>query len=354
MGSLSRTRAAASLALLIATALLVAFVLAESVVRVAVPVRNVGPTFSEYDPVYGKRLKRSFACTRTTPEFTMRFSTNSLGFRGPEPGRFPERGVLFLGDSFTSGYGVDDGEEFPDLVRRGLEASGIDVPVVNAGSGNTGNGYWLHFLEREGTRFAPRLVVLGFCGNDFVDNVSDGLYEIGEDGVLASSVEPPRGEGTRRMQAMIDAVPGLASSHLVGLARQVFVETGQGPEGGGAGDDALTWAILDRVLAESDRRGMAVILLSIEVDGSRLARLSDLAAGHGIPLLTIPGRSERPDLYYRVDGHWNASGQAEVARQLLPLVRHSLDAGRAAASTSAEHPDQPGMGATRGSTSTPP
>src|SRR3990167_3315053 len=167
MGSHSRSRAAASLALLTATALLVAFVVAELVVRVAVPVRNVGPTFSEYDPVYGKRLKRSFACTRTTPEFTMRFSTNSLGFRGPEPAGFPGRGVLFLGDSFTTGYGVNDGEEFPDLVRRGLEASGIGVPVVNAGSGNTGNGYWLRFLEREGTRFSPRLVVLGFCGNDF-------------------------------------------------------------------------------------------------------------------------------------------------------------------------------------------
>jgi hypothetical protein len=231
MGSHSRTRVAASLALLTATALLIAFVLAESVVRVAVPVRNVGPTFSEYDPVYGKRLKRSFACTRTTPEFTMRFSTNSLGFRGPEPAGFPERGVLFL--------------------------------------------------EREGTHFSPPLVVLGFCGNDFVDNASDGLYEIREDGVLASTQELPHGGGTRRIQAMIESVPVLASSHLVGLARQVFMETGQGEEGGGAGSDALPRAILDRVLAERDRRAMAVILLSIEVDGSRLARLGDLAARLG-------------------------------------------------------------------------
>jgi len=124
----------------------------ELFVRVFVPVRNVGPTFSSYHPYYGKVLKKNFSCTRIAPEFTMKFSTNSLGHRGPEPAGFPKHPVLFLGDSFTSGYGVNDGEEFPDLVRVALEQRGrtIPIPVVNAGSGNIGNGYWLRFLKAEG------------------------------------------------------------------------------------------------------------------------------------------------------------------------------------------------------------
>ena len=93
-------------------------VLAELGVRAFVTVRNVGPSFTVFDPVYGKTLKRSFSCRRMTPEFTMRFTTNSLGFRGPEPERFPRRPILFIGDSFTMGYGVDDGQEFPAVVSR--------------------------------------------------------------------------------------------------------------------------------------------------------------------------------------------------------------------------------------------
>ena len=42
-----------------------------------VPVRNVGPSFSIYDPVYGKTLRKGLRCRRIAPEFTMSFSTNA-------------------------------------------------------------------------------------------------------------------------------------------------------------------------------------------------------------------------------------------------------------------------------------
>src|SRR4029077_19339562 len=102
--------------------------LCELVARLAVTVRNVGPSFTTFDPVYGKRLKRSFACWRITPEFAMHFATNSYGFRGVEPPAPPEHAIVFLGDSFTMGYGVSDGEEFPALI-----AQAVDHPVINAG-----------------------------------------------------------------------------------------------------------------------------------------------------------------------------------------------------------------------------
>src|SRR5258708_2517343 len=63
--------------------------LAELVVRWFVPVRDVGPPFSAYDAVFGKRMKAGFSAERISQEFRMRLSTNSLGFRGPEPSRSP-------------------------------------------------------------------------------------------------------------------------------------------------------------------------------------------------------------------------------------------------------------------------
>jgi lysophospholipase L1-like esterase len=306
---------------------LIAVLLGELIVRAVVPVRNVGPTFSEYDPVYGKRLKKSYSCTRTAAEFSMKFSTNSLGFRGAEPRTFPSGGVLFIGDSFTSGYGVNDGEEFPALIARELGAAdgANTVPVVNAGTGNTGNGYWLRFLEREYDVYKPRAIVFGFCVNDFLDNAVEQLYDVDQQGRLRDTGVMPRQEAARGAQAVIEAVPGLAYSHLVGLARQMFSESGSAPASYGAGTaDTLTYRLLDTVLAFSARHGVPAVLLQIGVDSIRAGHIDALVVRHGAVGLRAPSKAGHPELYYKTDGHWNAAGHRAIASALLPIVRAAL------------------------------
>ncbi|MCC6395929.1 MAG: SGNH/GDSL hydrolase family protein [Bacteroidetes bacterium] len=318
-------------ALLFLASLLATVIVGEVVVRLAVPVRNVGPTFSEYDPAYGKRLKKSFSCTRVAAEFTMQFSTNSLGFRGPEPASFPSDGILFLGDSFTSGYGVNDGEEYPAVIRRTLEERLGDAtpPVVNAGTGNIGNGYWLRFLEAEKERFKPRAVVFGFCVNDFADNAVEGMYLVDGEGKLRTSGAPPPQEGARTAQAIIEAIPGLSYSHLVGLARQFFSEgmgSGSAPQGS-AVNDTLTYALLDSIFSLCEAFSLPALVLAIEVGKERLPLLREVAGRHGIDVVIAPSKWDHPELYYHVDGHWNAAGHAYVARVLQPFVER-LAAGK--------------------------
>ena len=67
-------------------AILVSLGVCELVVRNFVSVRNVGPSFTRYDSYYGQLLKQNFLGLRVTPEFTMRLTTNSDGFRGPQSG----------------------------------------------------------------------------------------------------------------------------------------------------------------------------------------------------------------------------------------------------------------------------
>ena len=298
--------------------------LCEMLVRWFVPVRNVGPTFSTYDARYGKVLKRSFSCTRITPEFTMRFTTNSLGFRGPEPERFPMRPILFLGDSFTSGYGVNDGEEFPELIRKALAKRFGEgaTPVVNAGSGNTGNGYWVKFLNHDAGRFNPRLVVFQFCGNDFADNAAEKFFTLSTDGSLVEH-SPPRHESTlRAAQNIIETIPWLANSHLAALARQAFAREACRPDSI-AEDQAtirLTGGIIDEALTICDRKGWPALGLSAASEDVGLDSVAAVFQRHGAMFLRIPDRSRRPDLYYHVDGHWNAAGHAYVAKQMLDRI----------------------------------
>ncbi len=130
--------------------------------------------------------------------------------------------------------------------------------------------------------------------NDFADNLVDHLYELGPDGTLTSLHEPPRQEGARRIQEMIEAVPVLPYSHLIGLARQVFSEASPGVSVADTSSDRLTWAIFDEVFAECERQGIPTLLITIGVDGERLAGLASRAARHRTPMVVSPPKNERP------------------------------------------------------------
>jgi len=102
---------------------------------------------------------------------------NRRGLRGPavEDRKPPGvRRLLFLGDSVTFGFGVAEVDEvFPSRVGRSLEeALGKNVEVVNAGVGGYSPWQELAFLEREGLRYAPDLVVIGFVLNDVTEKLA--------------------------------------------------------------------------------------------------------------------------------------------------------------------------------------
>jgi lysophospholipase L1-like esterase len=317
-------------ALLILISLLVSLTIAEVFLRAFVPVRNVGVSFTAYDPLYGKSLKKNLNATRTTPEFTMELSTNSLGFRGPEPEGFPHDAILFLGDSFTLGYGVSDGEEYPALIRRAVaEKWGSDAPpIINAGVGDSGNGRWIKFLRSEAAAYHPRLVVLQLFANDFGDNVREGLFSLSHDSELIELPVPARSL-TRTVQESIEAIPGLADSYLIGVARQAMssmrsrqlqASSETSPASTPSSNDQLTYALLEESIHLCKERHWPVIALVIGIEGERLAEIERRLAGADISSIRFPSKPERPDLYYEVDGHWNTHGQALAAEMLLKEV----------------------------------
>ncbi len=304
-----------SLALLLAVTIL-SLAFCEIAVRLLIPVRNVGPSFSVYHPLYGMRL-----------------TTNSDGFRGPEldePGR---PAIVFVGDSFTMGYGVDDGEEFPALVRSRLAGErGGAVPVVNAGIGNTGNGHWLKFLRSEAARYAPRAVVLQAHANDFGDNVGEHLFRLEADGSLVESPVPPPGVG-RRVQLFVEALPGLSHSYLVGLAKQMSWPRGAPPAAALATlpdaarqpdpGESLTLRLVEEAVRISVAQGWPVLLILVDVEPPRSTWLIERASNAGASVIQIPPKIERPDLYFEVDGHWTPAGHVFAADRILAYLRET-------------------------------
>jgi lysophospholipase L1-like esterase len=96
---------------------------------------------------------------------------NSHGLRGREidyakpPGT---RRVLMLGDSLTFGWGVPENEVTSAAVERKLNDKLKDArwEVINSGVGNYNTRLEVHYLEKEGLRYEPDVVVLNYFIND--------------------------------------------------------------------------------------------------------------------------------------------------------------------------------------------
>ena len=96
-------------------------------------------------------------------EFDVEVKRNRFGLRGPEPIVPKPAGttrLLMLGDSFTAGFAVRDGERFCDLIEQGLKARGFSIEVVNGGvSGYSPTLEYLSLRDQYLT-FEPDAVIL--------------------------------------------------------------------------------------------------------------------------------------------------------------------------------------------------
>ena len=110
--------------------------------------------------------------------------TNALGFLDREPLAPEQRGschVVVFGDSFVHARQVPIEEKFHVRLEAlaAVELPGLDITTAAFGYGNTGQIAQLAFWEQYGRHSHPKLVVLAFTTNDFIDNFPlwDALYD---------------------------------------------------------------------------------------------------------------------------------------------------------------------------------
>ena len=134
------------------------------------------------DDAAGYRLAPSFSGTIRRGDVVTRFSTNSLGLRADEIGPKEGARILAFGDSFTWGWGVDQGEEWISVVERELgDLLGPGAAeTINCGVNGYGTENALALLDRIGPELSPDLVLVGFFANDYTDNFlgATGIYEV--------------------------------------------------------------------------------------------------------------------------------------------------------------------------------
>ncbi|MGH7453914.1 MAG: alginate O-acetyltransferase AlgX-related protein, partial [bacterium] len=136
--------------------------------------------FCEYDSLLGWRKVPNKIGRHITGEYEVLESFNSKGIRGPV---YPyekndeEYRILILGDSFAEGYTVEFDHLFSEVLEKELNNEENQYcEVINCGTGGYSTDQELLFLQTEGKKYGPDLIILLFCDNDPWYNAQPKYY----------------------------------------------------------------------------------------------------------------------------------------------------------------------------------
>lgn len=113
-----------------------------------------------YEPGYSKHTNDWYK--------TRKIQINSKGLREENfsSRQKDEFRILFLGDSFTFGIGVNESDRYTDIIEGKLNQKGFEVMTINAGIAGAGiTDYKEFFLER-GKNYEPDVIVASISSND--------------------------------------------------------------------------------------------------------------------------------------------------------------------------------------------
>lgn len=141
--------------------------------------------FVEHDSLLGWRNSPNRTGRISTDEYVRDLAYNERSMRGPvRPYEKPEGTyrIVLVGDSFVDGYTEELGDRVGDVLERLLnqDAPGRPVEVISLGAGGYSTDQELLWLESEGLRYQPDLVVLLFYANDIWYNVTDRYWRGGK------------------------------------------------------------------------------------------------------------------------------------------------------------------------------
>jgi hypothetical protein len=270
---------------------------------------------------------------------------DARGFRAgtsQPPGVAPR--LLALGDSFTFGMGVHDGETWPAQVERDLRGrTGAPITVVNAGTISYGVFQEADLLRERGLDVRPITVVHALYWNDFMNAAAPGPGEaspVTQEGYFAW-------DGLEAQAGVRGRLKALASrSTLVFSLRQALATATAAREGAGASaygrafdrfvEQGLTpdeWQPIERFyrdlvsLGQTHGFRVLVVLLPIsDLSGQPAAlahpypaqalqrlRALDIPAVDAFTLLRQDPAAAQYFLPQGSDAHLNAAGYARIA-----------------------------------------
>jgi lysophospholipase L1-like esterase len=321
---------------------------------------QMDPGFLAYDPQLGWQMAPNWSGRHVHFDFDAHYTTNAAGLRGnawPEPSASTDERVVFIGDSFTFGLGVNDDETFVARLQAGAAGT-----YLNAGIAGYSTDQQLLYLRTHLASWrVDRLVLVVYLANDLLDNelrfplqaqMGKPLFVAGRAGIQLTNSPVPRAPKTPEDQARTLGTAVLGQeiprtwrnewqlTRTLGLAESTDPALLAGmPERLEAPVDLFVQLVAAiRELCEANDVSLSLVLMPgrsfVELPDSLsaafqehlrreiLARQNDI----GVPVIDLASQlrdryeatGER--LFFPNEGHLNPAGHREVAELLTTVV----------------------------------
>jgi len=260
------------------------------------------------------------------------YIASSLGLRNAELGIKEKPRVVFLGDSFTWGWGVPNGVRYTDY----LEAMYPQYQIVNAGINGYSTVQEMLLLKKYRQKMMPDLVVLQVFHNDFIENLeTQGVYakpylDWQQDFVLKKPSSKMTGEHWGS-----DALLWIANHTY--FYRQIvvasYVALTKKDESGTelpSDEKILAGAMkvaLETLMSYCREENMPLLIISSDLQIYQRAVLESITRERGVAYYDLtekvfPGKKDFS--LHDHAGHWNAYGHQLVANFIGPVMDEKL------------------------------
>jgi lysophospholipase L1-like esterase len=276
--SISARRRAALVAVTAAVTALITLIAGELIIRTMSPRPTLSPRF-KFSPQYGfVNFESSRMVHERAGQWRFVYSVNALGYRGQVlsvSNTYAKKNIVVLGDSYSFGMGVQDGEEYPNILATALKN---EYGVINLGVGGSGLTQEIRRFYELGQLYQPSVVVLQFHTNDLEDNFMN----------LVTTVEAGRfqfRESTNQLNQLKKYLSNsiIQKSQIYNLFRDDFYQyfarrierkrrdefaayakTGAAAESGSAVEQKFHAELLELFAMDLKKRGIRLILIAVE------------------------------------------------------------------------------------------
>lgn len=174
--------------LLIIVGIILAFLIAEFLVRVFLP-QNKMVTWIEMHPRGFMKNQSNIEAADQFGDRKLRYHFIENGLRGKKIVQDDQKKILLLGDSFTFGLFLKQEDTYASILQDSLDenSNGQDIQLLNGGVGGAGLADWPAWLEQEGESISPDIIILYLNYMDVDRALSKNLY-VAENSELIESI----------------------------------------------------------------------------------------------------------------------------------------------------------------------
>lgn len=322
--------------LLSLSAVLIALLIAEWLVRLRVPYSVYGhtrqvvqETISVPSTTLGYANRPGASVRFRNKEFDTQVTINARGLRDreyPYEKSEPFR-IAVLGDSFAFGWGVNQEDCLTELLEeRYLQAT----DVINLSVSGYGTLQELRFFQEEGVKYHPDLVLVFWFSNDLDERIPEVYFQNGR----MSEVDLPRTRWSKRLRLWLmrhSYAFTLLRETRNALNRRWFKRNSSIAEA--AVNDDVDWRLMRGWLAElrdsAQAHGATLAVVGIPDKGrfivnelltSLLRELQVAYCDLGEAFASLP-EVDRHRAYFHMDDHWTAYGHDVAARFVADYLR---------------------------------